>query len=178
MEIWSIVRRLLVSAAVIIIAFILQTSVFSRFDVAGVVPNIMIIIVSVCGFSRGSLTGLIVGFLCGLLLDIFGSPHFGMYTLIYLLIGYFNGVFKSFFYSGDIKLPLLFIGISDLIYGVLMFGILFILERRFVPEFYLGGLIFREAAYTVAVSVILYFPLYKINEWLDNSDTRSAKIIG
>lgn len=178
MEIWNVIRKVLVYAAMILLGFVLQTSFFSKFEIAGVFPNIMIIVVSVCGFSRGSQTGLFMGFVCGLLLDIFGSPHFGMYMLIYLLIGYFNGVFKSLFYSGDIKLPLLFVGISDLIYGGLMFLILFILERRFSPEFYLGGLIFREAAYTVAVAVVLYYPMYKIYEWLDRSDTRSTKIIG
>ncbi len=178
MELWVTVRKLLVLAAVILLGFLLQTAVFSRFEMAGVVPNVLIIIVSACGFRRGSLTGLFVGFFCGLLLDIYGSPHFGMFTLIYLLIGYFNGVFRSFFYSGDIKLPLLFIALSDLIYGVFMFGILFILERRFDPNFYLGRLIFREAAYTLAVAVILYYPLSKLDEWVDKVEKRSTRIIG
>ncbi|MBO6215747.1 MAG: rod shape-determining protein MreD, partial [Lachnospiraceae bacterium] len=174
MELWFYVRRVLIILVTIIGGFLLQCSVFSAFDVAGVVPNVLLIIVSVYGFTRGSATGSAVGFACGILLDIFGSAHFGLFTLIYLLVGYFNGIFKAFFYGSDLKLPLLFIGLSDLLYGSLMFLALFLLEQRFEPSFYFPEVVIPETVYTLAVAVFLYYPMYNIDNWLDNSEKRGS----
>ncbi|MDE6925090.1 MAG: rod shape-determining protein MreD, partial [Acetatifactor sp.] len=55
----------------ILACFILQCSVFSGLAFAGIIPNLMIILTSSFGFMRGEKEGLIIGFFCGLLSDIF-----------------------------------------------------------------------------------------------------------
>ena len=58
---------------------------------------------------RGRKTGLIVGFFCGLLMDLFFGSVIGFYSLIMMYIGYSNGLFRRIFYPEDIKLPLILI---------------------------------------------------------------------
>lgn len=63
--------RKLVVMLFVIFSFILQCSVFSHIAFAGIIPNMMIILTASFGFMRGEKEGLVIGFFCGLLNDIF-----------------------------------------------------------------------------------------------------------
>ena len=101
---------------IIFLGFILQCSVFSHISLGGIVPNILLIITATFGFMRGQNEGMFVGFLCGLIVDIFFGSPFGFVTFLYTVIGYFNGFFKNIFYPEDIKLPMVLITGSELIF--------------------------------------------------------------
>lgn len=64
-------KRFIVSIFFIIMCFLLQTTVFKGLAFGGIVPNLMIILTASFGFMRGEKTGLIMGFCCGFLIDIF-----------------------------------------------------------------------------------------------------------
>ena len=57
---------------------------------------------------RGRKTGMFVGLFSGILMDTFFGfgGLLGLYALIYMLIGYINGLFKRLFYDEDSKPPL------------------------------------------------------------------------
>ena len=111
--------RKIIVAAFIMICFILQCSVFTSLAFAGIVPNLLIVLTSSFGFMRGEKEGLVIGFFCGLLNDIFFGGFLGFYALLMMYIGYLNGKFCKIFYPEDIKLPLALIVISDLSYGLM-----------------------------------------------------------
>ena len=64
-------KQRLVLALVIIVSFILQCTVFRSLALASISPNLLLILTTSMGFMRGEREGLVIGFLCGLLLDIF-----------------------------------------------------------------------------------------------------------
>ena len=64
-------RRKIVLFIIITICFLLQCTVFQSLSFAGIAPNLLIIVVSAFGLMRGKKEGLLVGFFCGLLVDIF-----------------------------------------------------------------------------------------------------------
>ena len=86
-------RRKIVLFIIITICYLLQTTIFRWFSFANIVPNLMIIVVSSFGFMRGKKEGMWVGFFCGLLVDIFCGFYIGVYALIYMYVGYINGLF-------------------------------------------------------------------------------------
>lgn len=98
--------------------FILQCSVFGSLAFAGIIPNLMIVLTSSFGFMRGEKEGLIIGFFCGLLSDVYFGSFLGFYALLLMYIGFLNGKFSKIFYPEDIKLPIALIVTSDLSYGV------------------------------------------------------------
>ena len=51
-EIKPFIKKLIVYALLILLCFLLQTSVFSHLELAGVTPNLMLIPVSFFGFLR------------------------------------------------------------------------------------------------------------------------------
>ena len=172
-EIKPIIKTILAYAVLIYVYYILQTAVFSRFRLAGVSPNIMVLLVSTIGFAKGANRGMTVGMVCGIILDIFASGYFGMYALILVIIGFLNGSFRQVFFGDDLKLPLLLIGSSDLIYGGLVYVFTYISRGRLDFPYYFMNLMMPEMVYTIVVSLILYFPIVQLDEWLIRSEKRN-----
>lgn len=167
--------RKVVVAIFIFACFILQCSVFTNLAFAGIIPNLMIILTSSFGFMRGEKEGLIIGFFCGLLSDIFFGEFLGFYALVLMYIGYINGKFSRIFYPEDIKLPIALIVISDFSYGILCYVLLFLLRGRFNFPYYFASVILPEALYTIVVTMFLYPVILKVNEKLEAKEKRSAQ---
>ncbi len=165
-------RRKIVVALFIIVCFILQSSVFNSLAFAGIIPNLMIILTSAFGFMRGEREGLIIGFFCGLLSDIFFGSFLGFYAMVLMYIGFVNGKFSRIFYPEDIKLPIALIVTSDLSYGILCYLLMFLLRGRFHFPFYFVSVILPEALYTIVVTIFLYPIILKVNEKLEAGERR------
>lgn len=159
--------RKIIVAVFIVICFILQCSVFDSLAFAGIVPNLLIILTSAFGFMRGESEGLVIGFFCGLLSDIFFGSFLGFYALIMMYIGYLNGKFCKIFYPEDIKLPIALIIISDLSYGIICYVLTFMLRGRFQFSYYFTHIILPEALYTIVVTLLLYPVILKVNNRLE-----------
>ena len=161
-----------------VILFILQMTVFQFFKIASVSPNLLVILVASFGFIKGKKEGLIVGFFCGVFMDLYFSNTLGVYALFYMLVGYLNGFFKNEFFPEDIKMPLILIGFSDIIYNILIFLGLFLFRGRFNLGYYFLNIILPEVVYTVLISVILYPVILRINNWIEKYEKRSASKFG
>ena len=168
-------KRGIITALLILICFLLQCTVFRFLAFGGIVPNLLIVLTASFGFMRGEKTGLIIGFFCGLLVDIFFASVIGYYALLYMYIGYMNGKFSSIFYPQDIKLPVALILCSYFFYGTICYVILFLLRSRFDFMYYLLHIILPEIVYTIVVTLLLYPLVLWINNRLERSELRSGK---
>lgn len=168
------VKRKLIEAVMIIIFFLLETTVFKYLEIASIKPNLLIILTASFGFMRGKNEGMFVGFVSGFLVDLCFSQYIGFYALLFSAIGYGNGFFKRLYYSEDVKLPLLLISASELLYGLLIYVFQFMLQSDFHFLYYLGHVIIPELVYTILVTVILYQIILKINRKLEEEEKRSA----
>ncbi len=152
-------KKLIMNVLLIPIFFVLQTAVFGRLSVVGVIPNLLIILVAVTGFMQGDKAALLVGFFIGLLADIFTFRILGLHALIFALIGFVTGQFHNTFYPEDFKLPLLVITGSDLSYSLLMYFFTYLFRAKFRFGFYFLNVSLPELAYTLLVALLLY-PLF------------------
>lgn len=167
-------RRKVITAIFIVAAFLLQSTVFDRLTFADVRPNLMIIVTASFGFMRGPKEGMAVGFICGLLADVYWGGLLGFYGLIYTVIGYLNGTFHRMFYDDDIKLPLALIGCSDLLGSLAAYICLFMLQGKFIFSFYLGRVMLPELIYTILITLVLYQVILQVNRRLEAKEQRSA----
>lgn len=167
-------RRTITVGFLIFVCFLLQSSVFTRLDLGGITPNLLIVLTASFGFMRGEKEGLLIGFICGLLMDIFFAEYMGIYALIYMYIGFFNGKFKKIFYPDDIKLPITLIIFSDLVYGLVCY-LSFLLRGKFHFVYYLLHIILPEIVYTIIITIALYPLILMINKKLDNYEKGRAK---
>ncbi|MBR6384042.1 MAG: rod shape-determining protein MreD [Lachnospiraceae bacterium] len=159
-------KRFFIDLALILIFFVLQTTVFPMLKISSIIPNILIILVSCSGFMQGDREGMFVGFACGLLLDVCSFDIFGFYTILFMLIGYLNGLLHNFFYLKDLKIPAIMIISSDLVCCFATYFFLFLLRSRFDFGFYFLNIILPEVVYTVLVAVIIYPLLWVIEAYV------------
>ncbi len=92
----STARVSLVVTAVLV-AFVLQTTVFPHLSWYGVVPDLVLLVVVAAGLVRGSQFGLVLGFGAGVLLDLAPpADHVaGRWALALMLVGYVAGRVRS-----------------------------------------------------------------------------------
>lgn len=152
-------KKIVMNILLVPIFFVLQTAVFGRLSVGGIVPNVLVILVAVMGFMQGDKPALLIGFFCGLLVDIFTFRILGLNALIYSLIGFATGKFHNTFYPEDFKLPLLVVTGSDIGYSLLMYLITYLFRARFHFGYYFLNIALPELAYTLLVALVIY-PLF------------------
>ena len=164
--------RAIVTFLLISVCFILQTSVFSIVPIVSVSPNLMIILTSSIGFMRGEKDGMLTGLLCGVLYDVFYGDIPCLYALFFMYIGYFNGKLFQFFYPEDIKLPMIAISVSDIVYNLLIYFFVFLFRNRTDFIFYLTNIILPELVFTLLVMIILYFLVLRLNGFLERFEVK------
>ena len=148
------------TALFMLISFLLQSTLLSRFTIGGIRPNLLLIVVATVGLLLGRRYGMVSGFIAGLFVDIFFGSIIGIYALLYMYVGYVNGICRKVLFPGDFKLPLVLIVSSDVLYCHFCYLIMFLLKGDFSYPYYLSKIIFPEVIYTTLVA-ILYFPLMK-----------------
>ncbi|MGI5352394.1 rod shape-determining protein MreD [Streptomyces sp. CA-250714] len=89
-------NRMLLSAALVIVALMLQVTVLARLQLPGAVPDLLLLVVLGLALVYGHTAGALVGFCAGLLADIAppADHAVGRYALVLCLIGYAAGLTK------------------------------------------------------------------------------------
>ena len=171
-------RRKITVIFLIWFCFLMQSTVFQWISFNDIVPNLLIVLTAAFGFIRGEKEGLAIGFICGLICDIFFGDIIGFNALVMMYIGYLNGKFSGGFYPEDIKLPLALIIVSDLSYSTVCYICLFLLRGRLDFPYYFMNVILPEAVYTTIVTLLLYPLVLFINVRLENREKRGAQKFG
>lgn len=136
-------------------------------------PNLFIILCSAVSLVYRQSAGMIVGFLLGLISDMLGSGYDGTQMLLYTLIGFLSGKLKYIFREDNL-VPVLFIGLGDFIYNLMMFCIRFIPMGHFPLTVMLVSKIIPETLFTMIAALCLYRPLKKFLSLKEGSDPAIA----
>lgn len=129
--------RVIVYLLEIIILFVIQTSTFHYFGLADIMPNLLLILVVSTAYMRGRTAGLAIGFFSGLLIDLVYGDLIGIYAFIYMFIGYFMGYTNKIYSNDDYTFPIIFVAVSDFVYGFFYYIFEFLLRGRLNLLFYM-----------------------------------------
>ncbi|MBQ9030331.1 MAG: rod shape-determining protein MreD [Parasporobacterium sp.] len=162
------IRNFIITAVLVVLAFVLQTTVFSRIHFLGYAPNLLLVLTFIYGYSDSRIVGMLIGFFSGLLMDVFFCDVIGYHALVFLLIGFVSGIWNSLFYSDDLYIPLLLLVLSDLFYHAVCFVVWYVLKARFELGYYLIRVMLPEFLLTFIAGLLLYKPvsalIYKLKE--------------
>ncbi|SFP94307.1 rod shape-determining protein MreD [Lachnospiraceae bacterium XBB1006] len=170
--------RKVVEIGLCIICFVLQITVFKSLEIGSVSPNLLVILVAAIGFMNGKREGIFIGFISGLFVDLYFPQVLGLYALLYMLIGYFNGCFRKEFFPDDVKLPMIMIALSDFVLNIVIYVLLFLFRGDLKIGYYVVNIMVPELVYTLVVSILLYLIILKINQRLESYEKRRASKFG
>lgn len=163
-------KRIITLTILIIINFVLQSTVFGFHSLGTVTPNLLLILTMSFGLMRGRKEGLLVGAFCGLLVDTFFSNILGPYMLLYMFIGYINGVFHRNYMIEDVLLPFIVIIVDDFLFNTLIYIVSFLLKNKTDYGQYVLHVILPEMLCTALLTVIIYKLYVFINKRLKEDE--------
>lgn len=170
------ILRYLSIAAIIIINLILQPIFFRSLDFKGIAPNIFIVTIVSFGLLRGKIEGAAIGFCIGFMQDVLYGDVLGLYTIIYMNIGFFTGYLYRNFYRDSLLVPIGIITLADFTQNFIVYFFTFLFRGRLKLGHYLFQIMVPEIIYTLLVGFILYRIYYTINlyvekrEWLKENE--------
>jgi rod shape-determining protein MreD len=80
--------------ALVVVVTLVQAAFVSQLQVAGVAPDILLLLSVATGVAAGPDRGAIVGFLCGIGYDAYLQTPFGLSALVYCVVAYGVGLFQ------------------------------------------------------------------------------------
>lgn len=92
---------------VLVAAVVLQTAVLPQLRIAGIAPDLLLLVGISAGIAAGPDRGAIVGFVAGLLADCFLQTPFGLSALSYGLVAAAVGTFQRSVLHSAIWIPVL-----------------------------------------------------------------------
>lgn len=172
-------KKVLSILGLIIIFFILyffQINFFSWFNIAGVKPNLFIVLVLFIGLFIGKKVAIPFGFVCGIYLDFLTGKQIGISAIIYSSIGFLGSYFNKDF-SKDSKITILLMVVGcTLAFETIVY--IYTCARNLVP-LQLGGFIkimLIEIVFNVLLTIILY-PLIKKTGYFLESIFKKNKVL-
>ena len=168
-------RRKITAIISIAVIYLLQTAVLREIVPTGTVPNLILAFVVIAGFLRGRRAGLWIGFVIGLITDLFSGGVFGFHALVYMLIGYADGMGHQVFFDHDYKIPMLMTAVSDFFYQIMFF----LFHAASVIPFgeYLKTTLVPELLLTVMAVLVCYPVFRRIEKGLRKYDLEDQSIL-
>jgi rod shape-determining protein MreD len=159
--------RTLIFTILILLNFTLQSTVFSYIELFSVAPNTALIIVVSYAMLRGDVEGALVGFLAGLLIDVFFGGPLGLFALMYAVTGFLCAKPFRDFIRENYLLPIVLVIAASLALESVSFGVLYALRGNAEYMYYLRTRIIPLTIYTVLLCVPIYALVYKVNKILE-----------
>ena len=100
---------------------------------------------------------------------------FSFYTLLFINIGYFNGICTQYYYEDYINLPLVMSLVNELIYNLYIYVFRFLIRNRLDFLYYAREIIIPELIFTVVTTLLIYRFFLSANRRLDEMDNRRER---
>lgn len=161
---------------VFIFIYLLQSLFFVNFTIAGVQPNIIVILVLFIGLFMGRSRGIIYGVIYGILMDLWIGKNIGITSICLAIVGVIGGAFDKNF-SKDSRIVVLLIGaFCTLIYEVLLYIFQIIFFNVSVEIFPFLKIFVIEIIYNILIITIIY-PIMKNVGYEVESEIKGDKIL-
>ena len=153
------VRKILSVIAIILTFFIIyfaQINFFSWFNIAGIKPNLFVVLILFVGLFMNKKLAAVCGFILGLYLDVLTNKQVGISAALFAFIGYIAGFLdKTFSKESKITIILMVLG-STFAYETVLYVYTSIFNK--IPLDILGfmRILLIELLFNCLLTIILY----------------------
>lgn len=145
-----------------LIIYLLQSNLFSWFNIAGVKPNLFVVLVLMTGLFIGRRAGIIFGILFGISLDFFIGKSVGISGIMFGIIGFIGGYLDKSF-SKDSRITMItMISITTFLYeiGIIIFN--YFINGAEIRALYIIKTLIIELIYNSIITIIIYPLIIKL----------------
>lgn len=148
--------KILWTVVLVFVLTILQTTVVRRIEIFHVIPNLLLIFVICYGLLHDDYSTLVVGVICGLLLDINGGRVVGMNTLLCTVVAYLCIYVSGSLYSNTSVVAMLFVLIFSFFYELIVYIFYFAVWGHGGFLYAMFCKILPAGIYNSLVTIVLY----------------------
>lgn len=170
----TIINIILIVTALII--YYLQSNLFTWFNIAGIKPNLFIILVLFIGLFTNRTMGTVYGVIIGLTLDFLLENKIGICAVTLGVIGFLSAVFDKNF-SKDSRMTIMFMVLgATIIYESLNYilNYIFLSTQIEIIEFII--ILTIEIIFNLLLTIILYPLIQKFGYYME-SEYKNSKIL-
>ena len=159
-----------------IVIYLIQTIFFTHFTIAGIMPNVFIILMLYIGLYMGRTMGVIYGIIYGILIDIWVGKSLGLTSVALALVGLLGGLFDKTL-SKDSRLTVLLMGaICTIIYEIVLYFFNYMFFKINIEIYSFLKILFIETIYNVLLIIIVY-PLMKATGYEIENEIKGDRIL-
>ena len=92
-------------ALTLIFAIFMDSVIFARFNILGVVPDFVLVVTVCVGILMGATEAAAVGCLTGLAIDVLFGKAVGINAMAYMLAGLAGGIFYKKYFADNMLIP-------------------------------------------------------------------------
>ncbi len=149
-------KRFGLMVSMIVVGFVIQTSLLSFFNIFGVIPNIPLMLIVIFSMMSDGVTGGILGIMTGVLYDSMIYDVFGIYTVIFFIIGSLIGNYSEYMLRENSASYAVVTATSTAVMHFLMYLILFFLRYKVGSA---GGILYGIVIEILLNTVLVIFLL-------------------
>lgn len=159
-----------------IFIYLLQSIFFVNFTIAGVKPNLFVILVLFIGLFMGRSRGIIYGIIYGIFIDFWIGRNLGITSVCLAIVGIIGGTFDKNF-SKDSRIVILLIGVfSTIFYEILSYVVQIVFFNINVEILAFTKTLLLESIYNMLIIIIIY-PIIKNVGYEVESEIKGDKIL-
>lgn len=151
-----------------IFIYILHSNFFTWFNIAGVQPNLFIILILFCGLFTGKMSGLICGVISGILLDLFIHTSVLIDPIMFGTTGFIIGkLAKNFSKENRFNIMIMVVA-TTLFYEIGAYILKILIYNVQLELFAFIKIIFIECFYNAMITIIIYPIIQYFGQKIEN----------
>lgn len=163
--------------AIFLILYFLQANFFTWYNIAGIKPNLFIILTLFIGLFMGKIYGLTFGVVFGILLDFFVGKKIGITGIALGIIGIFGEILdKNFTKESRITLITMVLS-SSIIYEVILYMLKVIILDTTVEILPFIKILLIETVFNLMVTIVIYTKFQKFGEYIQEVYTKDKNFM-
>ena len=162
----TIINVSLILTALLI--YILQANFFSWFNIAGIMPNLFVILILFIGLFANRIMGGMYGLVVGLFLDFIIGSKIGIYSVGLGLIGFLSAIFDKNFSKDSRMTVMLMVVVATAIFEVLSYLLNYVFASIHVEILNFIKILVIEIIFNLILSIILYPLIQKFGYYIEN----------
>jgi len=172
------VIRVAVLVALVLVNFVLQTTLFPELAVLGVTPDTALVLIVSYAILRREIEGALFGMFVGFVQDAGSGMFIGVFALLGFVTGYVCGKpFKTFF-KDNYFLPFAIVVFASLTHQFALYTFTILFTGQIEFWHYARTIILPKTVYTASLSIPLYWLLHFVNVRVERHERRFRSWLG